>query len=274
MPIKLKTLSLFFILYWSSFFCFSNNPQISIKPAKTIINVIPGKTYNGHFLIFNLSDEEVSVDVTGEDWTEIYLNNRKKGIPDWLKINEIHFNIQPQKTHRLNYLIQMPSDTQGQILSQIFFSPLYTEPKPSSFSTRLGVLVLAIADGTQILEFGNEKLTLSYNESEQKFEYNFELINTGNVLISEWSAGIQLMSDDHILDSFNIDSAKSLMPTKSYTETHILNSFSPNSERLSAKITYHMGIHNKAENTQTKTINIEYKIPPSDRYIVKSQNYL
>lgn len=235
-------------------------PTISVYPARTFVKIKPGENYSGFYIIKNPSNQTLSVKVWAEDWTHIGQGRSKESPDAWLTLSHRDVIIPPGEESKITYEVKFSSDITGEKLSQVFFEPSYLDSPSGMIKARNGVLIIAIAKGTEKseLKLGSLKLV----PKNQDHFLKLELSNLGNVHL-KWQARIVLL-DHHGQESgqAEIKSPKSLLTgeTQSYFGK-IENYSATDPQQLSAKIKISYGIENDIDLQQEMILPVSVEEP-------------
>ncbi len=221
-------------------------PVISVKPARTQVFVQPGSHYDGNFLIVNQSDQAIQVVLEAEDWTEIAQGSRIKGMPGWLQFDKLEVSIVPNKTERISYRLALREDANGVKMAQIFFVPSYLD-KQTFIKTRMGVIIQAIAQGTEKNEISNAQIEIEPINATNAIAY-LSLANTGNTHLI-WYAEIKLKDmSGRPKGSAMIRPGKTLLAGQTTTIKTPLENYSPiTPDNAMTDIILHYGIQKDDE---------------------------
>jgi hypothetical protein len=233
----------------------SSPPTISVYPSRTYVQIKPGKIYRGFFLITNKSDELIKVKVLAEDWT--LMGQGKYGDPKaWIQLQAKEFTIPPKKEHRIPYRIKFPRNISGEKMAQIFFEPSRASGEGSFIVTRTGVLVIAVAKGTEKLQLGNLAIKRISSQDSEKIE--LQIANLGNVH-AQWNAEVIIIDSEGIeVGGVNLKSTQSLLTGESKRFLGKVENYNASGSRdLRAKVILTYGIENSTEKKEEFLIPVE-----------------
>lgn len=236
----------------------TSQPHISVYPARTFLELKTNESYKGTFLITNESSETIKVRVVAEDWSELGKEVRSGNPEGWLTFEKPELLIQPSQKANLSYKILLPPETKGQKMAQVFFEPTYDLPGTGPLLTRSGVLITALAKGTEKLQIGNIRATLSYTQKSHKPSLELTLQNLGNVYL-KWQADLQVMdSKNNLIGENRFQSVQSLLKGETKTSIATLTEALPkNKKNLVAKISLQYGMQNITEANETLVVPVE-----------------
>jgi hypothetical protein len=235
----------------------SSPPTISVYPGRTYVQIKPGRIYRGFFLITNKSDELIKVKVLAEDWT--LMGQGKYGDPKaWIRFPTKEFKISPRKEYRITYRIKFLRNISGEKMAQIFFEPSRASGEGSFIVTRTGVLVIAVAKGTEKLQLGNLAIKRIAGENPENAKIELQIANLGNVH-AQWNAEVKIIDSKEIeVGRANIKSTQSLLTGESKRFLGTVENYNAlGSEDLKAKITLNYGIENNSEKKEEFLVPVE-----------------
>lgn len=232
--------------------------SLSVSPSRTFLKVIPGKGYEGFWILKNTSVKPIKITLLEEDWTELGAN-KKVGKPDsWLKIPLKEISLQPQEEKKITYKIRLSRGMKGEKLAQVFFDPAYLSDEGSFLHTRTGVLVIAVAKNTEKIELGNFEFKVVTQEKTGKSHLDFKMDNLGNVH-TKWKALIDLWFNGKKIESFVLQPPQSILTGESKHFSAPIKQKDLPSEGIKAKTTLCYGLENDSDLKKEFTIPVTIK---------------
>ena len=149
---------------------------IGVEPTVTEISIPPGGKAKGIFTVVNDGDESVQVVVQPENWL------RKKEAMDvgsWLEVKPEEFQLGPKGTKTVKYKVRVPKETEGELMSMVFFATTAPAGRAVNIMTRFGVALYVMVKGTEVL--GGEVSELKVKKDGGKIHFMAFVENRGNV---------------------------------------------------------------------------------------------
>jgi hypothetical protein len=141
-------------------------------------------------------------------------------------------------------------------MAQIFFEPSRALGEGSFIVTRTGVLVIAVAKGTEKLQLGNLAIKRISSPDSEKIE--LQIANLGNVH-AQWNAEVKIIDSEGIeVGGANLKSTQSLLTGESKRFLGKVENYNASgSGDLRAKVTLTYGIENSTEKKEEFLIPVE-----------------
>lgn len=154
---------------------------IGVDPTVIERCVSQGGKAKGIFTVVNDGDESVQVVVQPENWPR---KREAVDISSWLKIKPEEFKLGAKGVRKVKYKVRVPKDTEGELMSMVFFATTAPAGRAVNIRTRFGVALYVTVKGTEVLEgeildFKVKKTTSK--EQREKFHFTALVENKGNV---------------------------------------------------------------------------------------------
>lgn len=149
---------------------------LQIDPLRTMIQVEPGRNYNGSVLLTNTEDRPVTITISLAN--RVLRNFQDNN--DWLKLEQNHITIGSMQQAVLNYFVLAPEGATGELRSRIAFSEVPSELEQSmlSINTKISVPFFAAVKGTE--EYNFEVTDFKLNDTTNQ-SASVTLHNGGNM---------------------------------------------------------------------------------------------
>ena len=172
---------------------------LKVAPSRTTLIVQPGQTRAGTYTLENTGDEPIRVAIEPEDWSGGTGGGR--GPVRWLSVHPTDVTVSPGKPERVQYTVQVPSDAEGELRVQVFFTSeqLNAAGKPT-LRSRLGTIIYVNVEGTAAPEAAIRDVTASYTaatpgaKKPDQLSLAINIRNSGNAHIAP--EGRVIVQDD------------------------------------------------------------------------------
>ncbi len=217
---------------------------LDIRPGVVELSSPPGRVVKGHFVVNNSADAEVQFDVKVEDGWAQQVGEPSSIPPDqwfFIKIPKKRV-IHPNRSKKIPYRIQVPSQLTGEVLVLVFFSGLPQKGPTESVGLRFrhGIPVYLSARGT-------EKVVLSVLKARGQFAEKGDLAISVS-LASEGNAHVRPRGEWVVSDFFGqevdrlpLDYGRPIFPgsTRDYlARSKRTGSWAPGSYKAKLSVTY------------------------------------
>lgn len=163
--------------------------EITMSPAKSVIELEAGQSFDGSFKIYNNGnvDFEFSVyaspysideDSCGQNFT---IKTDRTQLSDWVKFAQDKYNLKAGENITVNYSVTVPNDIpDGGQYAVLFAETAGAQGGSISSRTRVGMLLHAHTNGETILEGEADKVEISKIKFNDQLSINQTIKNTGN----------------------------------------------------------------------------------------------
>lgn len=153
--------------------------KLQVSPSWTVLGVTPGGSKTGSYTVVNMENYAQRIKVQAVDWKPYKKGNARKSIEDWLIFNQDEIILEPGENKEFVYQIRLDKDVKGEKIAQVFFQPERADSQGRGISGRLGVILFAVAEGTQIVKAGMGAILVKNFDSVPCLAVNVK--NQGNV---------------------------------------------------------------------------------------------
>lgn len=167
-------------------FSFDSYAGIGIDPIQVEIIVEKGGEAKRVFRVFNTGEKSCNVEIRLEDWLLLGVRPHT-----WFKIEPQKFPVMPGQYVDVEYLISVPKDSIGEIMTMVFFDSL---DEGSTVGVGFGIPVYVAVKGTEVVDAEVTELKAEYNPDTGISGF-VKIKNKGNVHIRPYTT-IQVLNSE------------------------------------------------------------------------------
>jgi P pilus assembly chaperone PapD len=120
-------------------FTVSAQAVVSLTPEFQKIEFEDKQKISGTIEVSNKGDDELTVLVQPEDWTD--KQNVQRGGISWLKVKPKTFVLKPGEVQKVKFKAKTPKDAQAQYVTQIFFATRTQQHSSMGIGVRIASLI-------------------------------------------------------------------------------------------------------------------------------------
>lgn len=123
---------------------------LSVQPDRIEARLEPGQKAVGVHRVMNNSTTPVIVKVSAIDWRKsLFEQQHNVDVSDWLTLPATEFSLEKGQYKDVNFYVLLPADFIGEKVAQMFFEAIPQGEGAQAIRSKLGVIVYAIAKGTE-----------------------------------------------------------------------------------------------------------------------------
>ena len=166
---------------------------IGVKPTITEITVPAARATKGILVVVNSDEETLHVTVEPEDWLKKRTGKDSIPVGDWLTIESMEFDIEPEEVKRIGYTISPPAGYEGELIAMIFFAASVPMEGAFGITSRFGVSIYAAIEETIILACNIDNIAAK--KDQKGIIFSMDLENQGNVHLRP-AGNILILAED------------------------------------------------------------------------------
>jgi hypothetical protein len=149
-----------------------------ITPAVVNILAEPMSAHEDKYIVTNVSDKHLTVEVTKEDWKNFSGNPRDISIDNWLVLEKSKFDIGPKESVEVPFKVVANKSMVGSVSGMLVFTV-----KGGMFNLSMKQPIYIIVKGTEKINFKIDSLKVGISKKDSTVYYDMFVKNTGNVHI-------------------------------------------------------------------------------------------
>lgn len=199
-------------------FCVGTSHALTIGPSRLEVILSPGEIGVADYYVQNETEKPIHVSVEPENWGKDSYDYDGLLVQEWIELDTDEFDLQPKEIKKLKLTVNVPTDVEGELATQIFFTSAVTgeEGEESGIRARLGAVLYVAIKGTEKVDAEIKRINISkaLNNNKESLKIQVTVRNKGNVHIRP--TGKVLIHDkrENLLAELEILSGMAVLPGK------------------------------------------------------------
>ena len=149
---------------------------LSVKPSRCELNVKPGKSTSGVYMVTNDTDKPLKVEISIKDW---FISDQNKDLTceKWLTFKPMSMNLAPKETKKVNFKVKAPKTADGALFAMLSMRSMNSEA--DMLNVVISVPVFVILTGTEKVNGNLEKI--AFRKEGDNLQVSFDVVNNGNI---------------------------------------------------------------------------------------------
>ncbi len=157
-----------------------NLAYANLKITPAVVNIVaePMSQCEDRYVVTNVSDKPLTVEVTKEDWKNFSGNPSDVSIDNWLVLEKSKFDIGPKESVEVPFKVVAGKSMVGSVSGMLVFTI-----KSGMFNLSMKQPIYIIVKGTEKINFKIDSLKTGISKKDFSVYYDMVVKNTGNVHI-------------------------------------------------------------------------------------------